>query len=180
MHDAAPATASGLIQVRVATPSGPCASSEAERWGCARRDRTRCGTSTRPSSACSTGPASARRHRQLLSTDSGVARGRHVRTREQRGRAARGQSGCATRSTSAPIVFGGRGVENVSAQVDALIATGVLRRLLAFNRAEVLQLDDRAWWRSIPRTQPRASTFGVSGTDARRDSSASGTRCRRT
>jgi hypothetical protein len=37
----------------------------------------------------------------------------------------------ATRSTGAPVVLADGGVENVNAQVDALIETGVLRRLLA-------------------------------------------------
>ena len=38
----------------------------------------------------------------------------------------------ATRSVSAPVVLADAGVENVNAQVDALIDSGVLRRLLAF------------------------------------------------
>ena len=38
----------------------------------------------------------------------------------------------ARRSTSAPLVLADAGVENANAQVDALIETGVLRRLLAF------------------------------------------------
>jgi transposase InsO family protein len=37
-----------------------------------------------------------------------------------------------THSASAPVVLADAGVENVNAQVDALIAAGVLRRLLAF------------------------------------------------
>src|SRR4029450_7853940 len=38
----------------------------------------------------------------------------------------------ATHSASAPVVLADAGVENVNAQVDELMATGVLRRLLAF------------------------------------------------
>jgi transposase InsO family protein len=38
----------------------------------------------------------------------------------------------ATRSTRAPLVLSDAGVENVNAQVDALIQAGALRRLLAF------------------------------------------------
>jgi putative transposase len=37
----------------------------------------------------------------------------------------------ATRSASTPVVLADAGVANVNAQVDELIATGVLRRLLA-------------------------------------------------
>jgi hypothetical protein len=42
----------------------------------------------------------------------------------------------ATRSASAPVVLADAGVENVNAQVDALIASGVLRRLLAFTEVK--------------------------------------------
>ena len=38
----------------------------------------------------------------------------------------------ATPSDTTPVVLADAGVENVNAQVDALIDTGVLRRLLAF------------------------------------------------
>jgi hypothetical protein len=61
-----------------------------------------------------------------------VARGRHVRTREQRGGAARGESGRDAFSECPRRVGGHAGVENVNAQVDALIAAGALRRVLAF------------------------------------------------
>ena len=50
----------------------------------------------------------------------------------------------ATRSASAPVVLADAGVENVNARVDALIATGILRRLLAFTELKVLELDDRS------------------------------------
>ena len=109
---------------------------QSRRWDCARPDPTRCGTSTPPSSAWPKEHAPiCTGHRQLLPTDSGVARGRHVPTGQQRGRAARGQSG-ATRSASAPVVLADAGVANVNARVDELIATGVLRRLLAFTELQ--------------------------------------------
>ena len=38
----------------------------------------------------------------------------------------------ATPSETTPVVLADAGVENVNAQVDALISTGVLRRVLAF------------------------------------------------
>lgn len=98
-----------------------------------------------------------------------------------------------TRTASTPVVVADAGVENVNAQVDALIATGALRRLLAFTELTFSNSMIEACWRSTetsaavppsarerrdhppvggvlrPRTQPRASTFSVSRTDARRD-----------
>jgi len=38
----------------------------------------------------------------------------------------------ATSSDTTPVVLADAGVENVNAQVDALVSTGVLRRVLAF------------------------------------------------
>ena len=55
----------------------------------------------------------------------------------------------ATRSTSAPVVLADAGVENVNAQVDALIETGVLRRLLAFTELKFSNSMIEAWWRSL-------------------------------
>ena len=99
----------------------------------------------------------------------------------------------AMRSASAPVVLADAGVENVNAQVDELIDTGVLRRLLAFTELKFSNSMIEAWWRSLkhqwlflhsleqrrddppaggvlrPGTQPRASAFGVSRTDAGRD-----------
>jgi hypothetical protein len=100
------------------------------------------------SSGSTAGVASACRDRQLLATDSGVAGGRHVRTGEQRSRAARGQSG-ATRSVSTPVVLADAGAENVNAQVDALIDAGVLRRLLAFTELKFSNSMIEAWWYSL-------------------------------
>ena len=55
----------------------------------------------------------------------------------------------ATRSASAPVVLADAGVENVNAQVDELIATGVLRRLLAFTELKFSTSMIEAWWRSL-------------------------------
>ena len=55
----------------------------------------------------------------------------------------------ATRSASAPVVLADAGVENVNAQVDALIDTGVLRRLLAFTELKFSNSMIEAWWRSL-------------------------------
>ena len=54
-----------------------------------------------------------------------------------------------TRSASAPVVLADAGVENVNAQVDALIATGVLRRLLALTELTFSNSMIEAWWRSL-------------------------------
>jgi putative transposase len=55
----------------------------------------------------------------------------------------------ATRSVSAPVVLADAGVENVNAQVDALIDSGVLRRLLAFTELKFSNSMIEAWWRSL-------------------------------
>ena len=55
----------------------------------------------------------------------------------------------ATRSTSAPVVLADAGVENVNAQIDALIETGVLRRLLAFTELKFSNSMIEAWWRPL-------------------------------
>jgi putative transposase len=55
----------------------------------------------------------------------------------------------ATHSASAPVVVADAGVENVNAQVDALIATGALRRLLAFTELRFSNSMIEAWWRSL-------------------------------
>ena len=41
------------------------------------------------------------------------------------------------------------GVENVNAQIDALLATGVLRRLLAMTELKFSNSMIEAWWRSL-------------------------------
>src|SRR5262245_48458467 len=55
----------------------------------------------------------------------------------------------ATRVASAPIGLADAGVENVNAQIDALIASGVLRRLLAFTELKFSNSMIEAWWRSL-------------------------------
>jgi putative transposase len=55
----------------------------------------------------------------------------------------------ATRSASAPVVLADAGVENVNAQVDELIDTGVLHRLLAFTELKFSNSMIEAWWRSL-------------------------------
>ena len=51
-------------------------------------------------------------------------------------------SRAATPSDTIPVVLADAGVENVNAQVDALIDAGVLHRLLAFTEAHVLEFHD--------------------------------------
>ena len=55
----------------------------------------------------------------------------------------------ATRSASTPVVLADVGVENANAHVDALIDTGVLRRLLAFTELKFSNSMIEAWWRSL-------------------------------
>jgi transposase InsO family protein len=58
-------------------------------------------------------------------------------------------SGGATRSASVPVVVADAGVENVNAQIDDLITTGVLRRVLAFTELKFSNSMIEAWWRSL-------------------------------
>jgi putative transposase len=60
----------------------------------------------------------------------------------------------ATPSASAPVVLADAGVENVNAQVDELIATGVLRRLLALTELTFSNSLIEAWWRSLKHQWP--------------------------
>ena len=55
----------------------------------------------------------------------------------------------ATRSASPPVVLADAGVENVNAQVDALIDTGVLRRVPALTELTFSNSMIAAWWRSL-------------------------------
>ena len=48
-----------------------------------------------------------------------------------------------------PVVLADAGVENVNAQVDELITTGVLRRVLAFTDLKFSNSMIEAWWRSL-------------------------------
>jgi putative transposase len=99
-------------------------------------------------------------------------------------------SRAAAASDITPVVLADAGVENVNAQVDALIETGLLRRLLAFTELKFCNSMIEAWWRSLIKasmavpplagqhryrpstgsvlrgpTQSRAAAFGVSRTD---------------
>ena len=58
-------------------------------------------------------------------------------------------SRAAAPSDTAPVVLADAGVENVNAQVDELIHTGVLRRLLAFTELKFSNSMIEAWWRSL-------------------------------
>jgi transposase InsO family protein len=52
-------------------------------------------------------------------------------------------------SSDAPIVLTDGGVENVNSEVDELIASGVLHRLLAFTELKFSNSMIEAWWRSL-------------------------------
>jgi hypothetical protein len=55
----------------------------------------------------------------------------------------------ATSSAMTPVVLADAGVENVNPQIDDLIATGVLRRVLAFTELKFSNSMIEAWWRSL-------------------------------
>jgi transposase InsO family protein len=55
----------------------------------------------------------------------------------------------ATSSDTTPVVLADAGVENVNAQVDALISTGALRRMLALTELKFSNSMIEAWWRSL-------------------------------
>ena len=52
-------------------------------------------------------------------------------------------------SSDSPVVLADAGVENVNAQVDELITTGILRRVLAFTELQFSNSMIEAWWRSL-------------------------------
>ena len=56
---------------------------------------------------------------------------------------------CRTSAERPPVVLADGGVENVNAQVDALITSGVLRRLLAQTELQCSNSMIEAWWRSL-------------------------------
>jgi putative transposase len=58
-------------------------------------------------------------------------------------------SRAATSSDRIPVVLADAGVENINAQVDALISTGVLRRMLAFTELKFSNSMIEAWWHSL-------------------------------
>jgi transposase InsO family protein len=55
----------------------------------------------------------------------------------------------ATPSATIPVVLADAGVENVNAQVDDLLSTGVLRRVLAFTELRFSNSMIEAWWRTL-------------------------------
>ena len=55
----------------------------------------------------------------------------------------------ATPSATTPVVLADAGIENVNAEVDALLAAGVLRRVLAFTELKFSNSMIEAWWRSL-------------------------------
>jgi transposase InsO family protein len=55
----------------------------------------------------------------------------------------------ATPSETPPVLLADAGVENVNAQVDDLITTGLLRRVLAFTELKFSNSMIEAWWRSL-------------------------------
>jgi hypothetical protein len=55
----------------------------------------------------------------------------------------------ATPSDTTPVELADAGVENMNAQVDDLIITGVLRRVLAFTELKFSNSMIEAWWRSL-------------------------------
>jgi hypothetical protein len=55
----------------------------------------------------------------------------------------------ATPSATTPVVLADAGVENVNAHVEALIHSGVLRRVLAFTELTCSNSMIEAWWRSL-------------------------------
>jgi len=55
----------------------------------------------------------------------------------------------ATPFETTPVVLADAGVENVNAQIDELIATGLLRRVLAFTELKFSNSMIEAWWRSL-------------------------------
>ncbi|MBA2354248.1 MAG: DDE-type integrase/transposase/recombinase, partial [Acidobacteria bacterium] len=63
-------------------------------------------------------------------------------------------------SETVPVVLADAGVENVNAQVDALIATGVLRRLLALTECTYSNSLIEAWWRSLKQSVALPSPAG--------------------
>jgi hypothetical protein len=54
-----------------------------------------------------------------------------------------------TVSQGVPLVLADAGVENVNAQIDALLATGALWRLLAMTELKFSNWMIEAWWRSL-------------------------------
>ena len=79
--------------------------------------------------------------------DLGVASRRYIRADERRGRVARRQSGRHALRHH-PVVSADAGVENVNAQLAALISTGVLHRMLALTELQFSNSMIEVRWRS--------------------------------
>src|SRR5262249_42160113 len=77
--------------------------------------------------------------------------GKHAPARccEECERAGERASRAAAPSDITPVVLADAGAENVNSQVDALIQTGVLRRLLAFTELTCSNSMIEAWWRTL-------------------------------
>ena len=54
-----------------------------------------------------------------------------------------------TSADTTPVVLADGGVENVNAEVDALITSGILHRMLAFTELKFSNSMIEAWWRSL-------------------------------
>ena len=65
-------------------------------------------------------------------------------------------------SDTTPVVLADSGVENVNAQVDELISTGVLRRLLALTELQFSNSMIEAWWRSLKHQWPSSTRWTAS------------------
>ena len=68
----------------------------------------------------------------------------------------------ATSSDTTPVVLTDSVVENVNAQVDELINTGVLRRLLALTELQFSNSMIEAWWRSLKHQWPSSTRWTAS------------------
>jgi hypothetical protein len=55
----------------------------------------------------------------------------------------------ATGADPVPVVMADAGVENFNAQIDALISSGVLRRVPAYTELRFSNSMIEAWWRSL-------------------------------
>ena len=67
-------------------------------------------------------------------------------------------------SDTTPVVLADAGVENVNAQVDELITTGVLRRVLAFTELKFSNSTIEAWWRSLKHQSDKLRLTSRTGT----------------
>jgi hypothetical protein len=120
-----------------------------QRWGSARRELTRCGISTPPS--CLRDGTHASLHAVIDNFSRRILAWRVADTFAPVNSVAvlLAASQGATPSETTPVVLADAGVENVNAQVDDLVTTGVLRRVLAFTELKFSNSMIEAWWRSL-------------------------------